>query len=246
MKVIYLFCSIISINSLYSQNFQIHYDFRHSIDPKQNSKNYPTLYFEYFKSQDPGTSFIKLGSFLLKMQSDLYGEYNNISKFYMQVSQSFRFWEPNINLSIQYSGGLGITEPKQYSYYISNAYSLGVSYPFQYKNAWFSNSLSYSYNSLIKPSNDLLYSFYWGKGFLNYKIEFVGDFEIWTLNKNQGDISTRNQSGKRLSFYGEPQLWYNIIKYISIGSKINLYYHVFTYQNTIQIYPTIAIKYKIF
>jgi hypothetical protein len=120
----------------FSQTLQLHYDIRHTVDPKRNTKNFPTLYFEYFKSQDSGKSFIKPGSFLLKMQADFLGEKDNMGKFYMQVSQSFRFWKPKIFLSLQYSGGLGITEPKQYSYYLANTFSAGLEYPFKWGSAW--------------------------------------------------------------------------------------------------------------
>jgi len=36
-------------------------------------------------------------------------------------------------------------------------------------------------------------SFYWWKGFFNYKMEFAGDFELYTLNKNQGDLYKRSE-----------------------------------------------------
>ncbi|HSZ34891.1 MAG TPA: hypothetical protein VK772_16360, partial [Puia sp.] len=47
----------------FSQNIQLVYDLRHTADPVNNPKNFPTLYFEYFKLQDSGRSFIKPGSF---------------------------------------------------------------------------------------------------------------------------------------------------------------------------------------
>ena len=112
--------------SAFSQNLQLHYDFRHTLDPKHNVKNFPAFYFEYFKTLDSGKAFIKPGSFLLKMQTEFTGEKNNIGQFYTQVSQSFRFWRPKIFLQIQYSGGLGIAEPGAYGYYLTNSFSLGA------------------------------------------------------------------------------------------------------------------------
>jgi hypothetical protein len=158
--IFYLICFIPV--SLSTQNLQLHYDLRHSLDPQFNSKNFPTLYFEYFKGDDSG-------SFLMKIQSDLIGEKNNIGKFYMQTSKSLKFWEPKIYLQIQYSGGLGIAEPGQYGYYITNAFSIGASYPFQLNNAYFNALRCYTYNAFTKPSNDILFSFYWGFGLWNYQ-----------------------------------------------------------------------------
>jgi len=228
-----------------AQNIQLHYDLRHTISPTQNPHNFPTLYFEYFKKQDSGHSFIKPGSFLLKTEADLFGASNNIGKFFLQVSQSFRFWKPKIFLSLQYSGGGGITEPKQYSYYIPNTFSAGAEYPFQWKAIYFTSQLYYRYVPYQRPSQDLLYSLYWWKGLFNYKLEVAGDFSVWTENINHGDGTTPTTKGKRFFFFAEPQVWLNISKKISLGSKINLFYHVNTSEDLFQIAPTLAIKCKL-
>lgn len=229
----------------YSQTLQLHYDLRHAVDPKRNPKNFPTIYFEYFKTQDSGKSFVKPGSFLLKMQADFLGEKNNMNKFFMQVSQSFRFWKPPVFLSLQYSGGLGVTEPKQYSYYIMNTFSAGLAYPFKWSNAYLSSVLDYKYIPYKKPSHDILFTLYWWKGYWNYKVEFSGDFSIWTENKNHGDEYTRDLVGKKISFFAEPQLWFKIRNTVSMGTKINIYYHVLTSEDILQVYPTLAARIKL-
>lgn len=242
MKYHFLFLFLVFPISVYSQSasgsLQLHYDFRHSLDPERNAKNFPTLYFEYINGRD-------YGSFLLKIQNDFIGDKSNIGKFYIQVSQTLRFWEPKLFLNIEYSGGLGITEPGQYGYYINNAYSLGTAFQFQWSDAFFNAAVNYTYNTFKLPSHDILGSLYWWKGFWNYKIEFSGDIQLWTQNKNHGDDYTKSLSGKRLALYGEPQLWYNLYNKFSIGTKINLYYHVLTNENLFQVYPTLAIKYKL-
>lgn len=63
-------------------------------------------------------------------------------------------------------------------------------------------------------------------------------------NKNHGDAFTEGLRGKRASFYGEPQLWLTVIGGFSVGTKVNLYYHVLTYDETIQAYPTLAVRYR--
>lgn len=230
---------------LYAQDLQLHYDPRHSLDPDHNSHNYPTIYFQYFKSQDSGKAFIKPGSFLLKLQADLQGEKHNIGQTYLQVTQSFRCWKAPIFLSFQYSGGLGVTEPKQYSFYINNAYSVGLSYPFQWKGAYLSAVLSCKYIPYNKPTRDPMFTFYWYKGFFNYKLELSGNFSAWTENKDHGDGAATGQGGKRFFFFGEPQLWYNMNRIFSMGTKINLYYHVYTTDDLFQTYPTAAIRFKL-
>lgn len=243
LPVIALLCLFYQWTS--AQSLQLHYDLRHTVDPALNIKNFATLYFEYFKNQDSGTSFIKPGSFLLKMQADFLGEKNNMGKFYMQVSQSFRCWKPKIFVNLQYSGGLGITEPKQYSYYITNAFSVGLAYPFQLGKAYLASVINYKYVPYTKPSNDFLYTLYWWKGFWNYKAELSGDFSIWTENKNHGDDFTKELHGKRFYFFAEPAFWYNLNKAFSVGTKLNMYYHVLTVDDRLQIYPTIAVRCKL-
>lgn len=238
LSVALSFCCI----TAFCQQLQLHYDLRRTIAPHQNAKNFATLYFEYFKTQDSGKAFIKPGSFLLKTQADFAGERNNMSKFYMQVSQSFRFWQPKIFLSLQYSGGMGITEPKQYSYYINNTFSAGVDYPFKWGNTYLSSQLYFRYATYQKPSQDFLYTLYWWKGLFNYKAEFAGDFSVWTENKNHGDEYTKDLHGKRFSFFAEPQAWYNFNKWFAAGTKINMYYHVNTASNLFEVYPTIAVR----
>ncbi|MBS1503696.1 MAG: hypothetical protein JST32_16620, partial [Bacteroidetes bacterium] len=59
-----------------AQTLQLHFDPRHTLDPKHNHQNFPTIYFEYFKSMDT------LGSFFIKTEDDLQGANHNAGKFY--------------------------------------------------------------------------------------------------------------------------------------------------------------------
>jgi len=93
MKLLIYFIGIFFVIQVNAQSLQLHYDARHSIDPGRNSKNFTTLYFEYFKTLDTGKFFVKPGAFLLKLQADFAGEQSNIGKYYMQVSQEIRFWK---------------------------------------------------------------------------------------------------------------------------------------------------------
>ena len=236
---LYLLVILCAFSShLFSQTLELNYDLRHSIDPQRNSKNYPALFFEYFRGTDSG-------SLLIKAQGDLVGEKNNMGKCYLQISRSFRFWKPKIFLQVEYSGGLGVTEPKEYSYYLTNAFSIGAGHPFQWQGAFFNVYSCYTYSPYKKPSHDVLFSFYWYKGFLNYKLVFAGDFSVWTRNKNQGDAFTAGMAGKRRSFFAEPQLWYKVFKELFVGTRINCYYHVVTYENVFLIYPAVGLKIKL-
>lgn len=247
MQKLLIICTVACLAgaTVKAQDLQLHYDLRHTVSPGDNPNNFPTLYFNYWKMRDSGTHLIKPGDFLLKTEADMLGEGNNIGKFYVQVSQSFRCWTPKIFLQLQYSGGAGITDPKQYSYYITNTYQAGAEIPFHWNGAWFSSILDYKYVSYSLPTNDFIYTFYWWKGLLHYKLEFAGDFSLWTENRNHGDAATAGLTGKRAFFFAEPQVWYNLNHAIALGSKLNCYYHVNTITNVFQTYPTLAIKAKL-
>lgn len=229
---------MLSISGL-AQNIQFHYDFRHSLDPNMNSKNFPTFNFEYFKEIDTG----RTGSFLFKIQADLNGTTNNVGQVYTQISQSLKFWKPKIYLSFNYSGGLGMVNDST-GFFIPNSFSAGLSYPFQWKGAWFAVNVLFRYNSFDKPSYDPQVIIYFGRGFLNYRVFTAGSFVIWTENRNQGNDYTKNLRGKKLAFFGDPQVWIRIKKGFSAGSRINLYYHILSDDKHIQYYPTLGIKFE--
>ena len=227
--------AILATTNATAQNLQFHYDTRH----------YPTIYFEYWKARDSGRHLIKPGDFLLKTEADLLGSGNNIGKFFIQIAQSFRAWTPKIFLQLQYSGGAGITEPKQYSYYITNTYQAGAELPCKWKNTWLTTVLDFKYVSYQKPTYDPIFTQYWYKPLFHYTLEIAGDFSIWTENKDHGDNATSGQAGKRLFFFAEPQLWYNFLHNLAIGSKLNCYYHVNTTADVLQAWPTVAVRIKL-
>lgn len=218
-----------------AQQLQLHYDFRHSIDPVLNRRNFASLSFEYFKSNDSA------GSFLLKMQTDFSGENNNLGQLFLQVSKNIRFWKPKAYLALTYSGGLGVAPPA-YGYSINNTFGVGVAYPFQWRGAWFSTSVVYRYSAFLKPSYDPQVTFYFGRGFFNYRIMVAGSLVAWSENRNQGNEFTKELDGKKIAFFGDPQCWIKLNKTLSAGSRINLFYHVNTPANQIQVYPTLALK----
>lgn len=234
----FLFLLFISLQC-FSQNLQLHYEFRHSLDPKLTAKNYLSFSFEYFKLIDTmGT-----GSFLLKVQGDLNGRHGNIGQVFTQVSQSLRFWKPKIFVYLNYSGGLGVTA-SGFGFHIPGGYGIGLSYPFQWKGAWLAANVLFRYNAFDRPSYDPQFTFYFGKGISNYRFFVAGSFVFWTENRNRGEAFTQNMKGKKFAFFGDPQFWVNIKGGFSAGTRINVFHHILTDGNQIQFYPTLGLKYQ--
>jgi len=222
-----------------AQNLQLHYDFRHSLDPKLNSENFPSISFEYFKLIDT----LETGSFLMKVQADFKGKDQNIGQVFMQLSQSLRFWKPKFYIYLNYSGGLGVTK-SSFGFYIANSYGIGISYPFQWKGAWLATNFSFRYNAFKKPSYDPQFTFYFGRGIANWKFFTAGSFVFWTENLDQGEEFTRDRKGKKFAFFGDPQFWMKVKGGLSAGSRLNVFYHTLTEDDEIRIYPTLGLKYQ--
>jgi hypothetical protein len=239
MKFLLLQALMIITLTGWSQNLQLHYDFRHSIDPKLNPKNFPMFSFEYFREIDTSGT----GSFLLKLQTDLSGKNNNVSQVFSQLTQTIKFWKPKVYLGFNYSGGLGVTSSST-GFYLVNSLGIGVSYPFQWKGAWVATNLLFRYSAFDSPSYDPQLTVYFGKGFFNYRLFLAGSFTFWTENKNQGNDYTRGLTGKKFAFFGDPQIWYTIRKGFSIGSRTSVFYNLLGENKQIQFYPTIGVKYQ--
>jgi hypothetical protein len=239
MKLVLFSVFIALSTTAFSQNLQLHYDFRHSMEPESNPTDYPSFSFEYFKNMDT----LGTGSFLIKLQADLNGKNSNTGQVFTQLSQSLRFWKPKIYLSLNYSGGLGVT-PSSFGYYVANSYGMGIACPFQWNGAWVSSSLIVRYTAFDRPSYDPQLTLYFGRGFFNYRIFTSGSLVFWTQNKDQGIESTKDQQGKKFAFFGDPQLWFKIKNNLSAGTRVNVYFHIYTMDDKIQLYPTIGIKYQ--
>jgi hypothetical protein len=239
IKIHILLLVLASAIRVNAQNLQFHYDFRHTLDPANNSRNFPFFSFEYFRQLDT----VGTGSFLIKVQGDLRGQRSNMGQVFMQLSQSIKFWQPPWYLYLSYSGGLGVN-PDAFGFYIANSYGAGFSHPFQWRGAFLSLAFSFRYNAFERPSYDPQLTFYFGKGFFNYKIFVAGSFVCWTQNRDLGMDFTRELSGKKLAFFGDPQVWVKIYGGISAGSRVNVFYNVISDKNSILFYPTIGLKYQ--
>ena len=221
--------------SVHAQQLQLHYDFRHSLSPEVNRRDFLSLSFEYFKGNDTA------GAFLFKMQTDFTGERSNAGQLFLQVSKSIRFWKPKVYLSVGYSGGLGVAPPA-YGYYLDNSFNAGLACPFRWGSAVLSVNLLYRYNAFPKPSHDPQFTFYFWKGFWNYRVQVAGSIVAWTQNRDLGSGWTKDLSGKKAAFFGDPQVWVKIGSNLFVGSRVNVFYHVLTERKILQVYPTLGLK----
>ncbi|HMQ46002.1 MAG TPA: hypothetical protein PKA00_01040 [Saprospiraceae bacterium] len=58
-----------------------------------------------------------------------------------------------------------------------------------------------------------------------------------------GTDFTQNLKGKKVAFFADPQIWWKVLKKWSAGSRINCFYQVLSDNESIQVYPTLGIRY---
>ena len=236
---------ILLTGQLFCQQLQLHFDPRHAIDPTRFSRNYMTLFYQYFRAAAPDTSFIRAGSTMFQAQCDYTGANGNIGNVYVQFTQGVKFWDPDVYLDLEYSGGLGIVEPGSYGYYIANTYSIGATTTVLWNSTVFNIAVASMHTAFVRPSHDIRATVYWWKGLFNYTAEFAGDIQFWTQNRDHGDAATAGLEGKWVCFFGEPQIWFRVAGNFFVGSKVNIYYHILYQNDRVLVLPTIAVRYNL-
>lgn len=218
-----------------AQDLQLHYDWRHSIDPRNNARNFPALTFKTFKA-------LEFGSFLLKLEATLDGTQHNVSKGYLEVSQTLRFWKAPVYVLGEYTGGLGLFDGASGGYYLANAYIVGAAYPFQWNGGWANVSLGYKHTNFPRASQDPQASVYWGRS-LGKRWAFASTGVLWTQNRNHGDDFTAGLTGKRGSFLIENELWWRAVGLVSVGSNVRVSRNVYATDGRLLVYPTVGVRY---
>jgi hypothetical protein len=218
-----------------AQDLQLHYDWRHTVDPRNNARNYPSLTFKSFKA-------LELGTILLKLEANLEGTQHNLSQSYLEVSQTVRFWKAPVYALGEYSGGLGLFDGGSGGFYIANAYLLGVAYPFKMNGSWASASVAYKHTNFSRASHDPQATLYWGRP-VGSRWAFASTGVFWTQNRNHGDELTASLTGKEGAFLVENEVWWRAFGLVSLGSEIRVSRNVYVTDGRLLVYPTLGIRY---
>ena len=218
-----------------AQELQLHYDWRHTVDPRNNARDFPALTFKSFKA-------LELGSFLLKLEANLDGTQHNVSQSYLEVSQTVRFWKAPVYALGEYSGGLGLFGGGSGGFYIVNAYHLGVAYPFKLQGGWASAAMAYKHTNFTRASHDPQATLYWGRPF-GRRWTFASTGVFWTQNRNTGDALTASLRGKQGAFLVENEMWWRAVGLVSVGSEVRVSRNVYANDGRVLVYPTLGVRY---
>jgi hypothetical protein len=214
-----------SASFLLSQNLQLHYDFRHSLDRKNPiQRNFFVATFEMYEPD-------KLGSTFMFVDFEFSKERGNLNGVYTEIARAFKINDFPFQPHIEFNGGVG------FGFVVENAYLAGLAYPFKCGNFFFNTYLAYKYHNFAKASHDAQLTFVWDGNILNNKVTIRGFADLWSVNR-----SDNGETGKKNVFYSEPQFWYNINKHFAIGTEIKLAYNFHWWASNFKAYPTLGVK----
>lgn len=226
--------------NVWSQNFQLHYDFGRKIySDEEATRQMVTLTYEQFKAD-------KLGSWYWFVDFDMYSD--GMKGAYTEISREFTFANPSSAVSlaahVEYDGGLtsfknGGGTRFQNSALIGPALNGHNS---DFSTTW---SLQAMYKQYFKYNESSAYASMqltgvWSTTFASGKCTFSGFIDLWRGEKANGH--------GQLVLLTEPQLWYNFDKHFSLGTEIeisdNFIFPESVTDKSFYVNPTLAVKYN--
>lgn len=217
-----------------AQELQLLYDWRHSVDPRNNPRDFPTVTYQTYHASS-------VGAFLLKGQADLDGSRHNMSKVYVEATQTLKFWKPAVFLHLEYTSGLGLFDRATGGYYVDNAYLVGAAHPFRWGGAWASAYVAYRYTNTPRASHDPQLALYWGKT-LGGRWDVTSTGVAWTQNRNRGDAWTDTLHGKRASLLVENGVWYRWARRTAVGARLSVSENAFAADGRLLVYPALGVR----
>ena len=169
-----------------------------NIQLMQSFEGYPIITLEHFNQDKYGTTYFFTDIELNELKGSPSLSLTKIMRTFTIKNQ----WSAHI----EYNGGLFLSST--YSAPISNAYLVGIDYFIHSKD--FSKTLNlkvnYKYISIPNESTVQL-SGIWNVHLFNDKLSLLGFAHCW------------RESGSNI-FYAEPQIWYNLVKSLSLGGEV--------------------------
>jgi hypothetical protein len=232
MKKLLLLLALISFSKVYAQNLQVHYDFG-------EDRKYITSTLEMFKPDEFGATF-----FFVDFDYNLPGN-NSMSLAYFEIARYVNVYK-QLALTVQYNDGFIVGTAPNFSgnaaYTLNQSWLGGVSYPidlgFVTLNTDVLAKRIYGSEGL-----DAQLTIVWFVPFLDNRINFTGFLDFWSQ-----DIKLRNfmssSDKKEMVFLAEPQIWFNVINHLAIGTEIEISNNFLPVQKEVKVNPTLALKWN--
>ena len=215
---------------LSAQNLQVHYDFG-------KDREYITTTLEMFKPDEYGATF-----FFVDFDFNMTGN-NSLSLAYWEIARYVNVYE-KLAVTLQYNDGLTsvpVANLGNIAVTLNQTFLAGLSYPIDLGFVTLNTDVLYrsTYGS-DSPDGQLTCS--WFVPFLDGKITFSGFMDLWTEDEAIRAGNSLLSDKKEVVFLTEPQIWYNPINHLSIGTEIEISNNFLPFQNEVKVMPTLALK----
>ncbi len=228
--------SVFLILSIFSQgqNLQLHYDFTDANSKNAEDRNYLTSTFEMFRPDSLGSTFWFI-------DLDFNGPHNEPNLSYLEIARNFKMWDFPIALHAEYNGGfLYNTDGGKFGNTFSNIGIFGVQSSFRLKNISLSTYVGYKFIDESREGADFQWTFTWFTMLWDNRITLAGFFDLWS----QDDLNVNFEpDGKKIVVLTEPQIWYNIFPWWSMGGEVEISHNFVYGSNKLEAFPTLGTKF---
>lgn len=228
--------SIFLMLALFSQaqNLQLHYDFTDANSKNADDRNYLTSTFEMFRPDSLGSTFWFI-------DLDFNGPHYEPSLSYMEIARSFKMWDFPLALHAEYNGGfIYNTRGNDFGNTFSNMGIFGVHSAFQLQNVSLSTYAGYKFIDDSREGADFQWTFTWFTMLWNKRITLCGFFDLWSQDNLNTDYEP---DGKKIVILTEPQIWYNVLPYWSLGGEVEISHNFVFASEKVEVFPTIGTKF---
>jgi hypothetical protein len=210
----------------FSQNLQLHYGFT-----QENA--YTRATFEFIKAREKSLTHIR--------QDFDIGRLDGVNQAYFEISQKFFIprLDERINFHLEYNDGLMINRDREIittGIPIHRSYLAGLGFRGKIGDFVISPTVMFKYYDAYNQM-DYQFTLDWYGNFIDEKFTFKGYFDVWSFSPN-------NNETKYIVFRTQVQVWYNIIKELSVGGEIEFNNHYFIYDDEVKTLVTLALKWN--
>lgn len=187
---------------MYAQNLQVHYDLG-------KDRKYITTTLEMFKPDAYGNTF-----FFVDMDYDS-NNAKGITLAYWEIARVFKTQKMPIGIHVEYNGGM--VRGKDFAAAINSAWLAGVDYSVNAPDFSKGFSIKALYKNIVdKHDASFQLTGVWYLHFLDKKMTFNGFMDFW----KEDSVFEKNTT--KFIFISEPQIWYHLNKYFSIGGEVEI------------------------
>lgn len=222
MKKLFTIFMLLFAGMTYAQNLQVHYDLG-------KDREYITTTFEMFKPDEYGSTFTFVDFDFNR------GGNKSMGLAYWEIARYVNVYK-GLAVTAQYNDGMIHSNAANMDFPLGHVWLAGVSYPINLGFVTLTTDLLYR-KDYTSEGSDAQLTTVWFVPFLGGKLNFTGFMDVWTKK----DVVN---NGRDFVLLTEPQLWYNVINHLAVGTEVEISNNFVPGENKVQVNPTVAVKWN--